>query len=482
MKKLIEKRRKFLKIFGILMFVAICAMSYFSAQGNTGKKIIGATMASTLFFAFPKELGLTDKEEKAFEIIGNALNSEMEKREKGYISETKFNENVNSLMQKFIKENGIDATKLKELEDALKAQGLKINEVTEKTIEEKFNLKNFVSKGFKEESVQSKLKVVASNTAGKVDVMEVKAVGNITTGSVTTTTSGNALLDLVNTSDVSDARFAATFIEQYATVTNTSNAVVPYADVVPKDGDVGFVGEAGSKAQVDFKLEVRYATPKKAAGHEILTTESVQDIPRMQSIAQNVLVKKYLLKRQYGILFGDGNGDNPTGVTTIAAAFNPASWTGEKIKQPNLLDVIRAAANQIYTSQSWADDVEFMPNVVFVNPADLAAFKGTKTTEGMYVFPQFNLGNETNLDGLVVIAKNKIPAGKILIGDFTKLNIVNYINYSVSVGWINDQFIKNLFTMVGEGRFFVYVKEYEKRAFIYDDIATIKAGILAENA
>lgn len=34
------------------------------------------------------------------------------------------------------------------------------------------------------------------------------------------------------------------------------------------------------------------------------------------------------------------------------------------------------------------------------------------------------------------------------MGDFMKLNIVDYVRYSVRIGWINDQFIKNLFTML----------------------------------
>jgi hypothetical protein len=36
-----------------------------------------------------------------------------------------------------------------------------------------------------------------------------------------------------------------------------------------------------------------------------------------------------------------------------------------------------------------------------------------------------------------------------------------------------------MFTMVGESRYFQFVKELDKQAFIYDDIATVQAAITA---
>ena len=64
-----------------------------------------------------------------------------------------------------------------------------------------------------------------------------------------------------------------------------------------------------------------------------------------------------------------------------------------------------------------------------------------------------------------------------MIGDFTRLNIINYIDYSIRLGWINDNLINNLVTMVGESRFFTVVRSLDQNAFIYDDIATITGAI-----
>jgi len=71
----------------------------------------------------------------------------------------------------------------------------------------------------------------------------------------------------------------------------------------------------------------------------------------------------------------------------------------------------------------------------------------------------------------------KIPAGKVFVADMSKLNVSNYVPYTVRIGWINDQLITNQFTMVGESRFHSFVKKLDEAAFIYDDIATIETAI-----
>lgn len=384
-----------------------------------------------------------------------------------------------------------DVLTKEELAEKLKGYG--ISEDTLKTITESINeharfieasknkhtdgttLKSIMKQAFSEEGLADKLKALYNSGSGTVDIT--KAVGTITTGNVTTDTGGNAILDYLNADSTEGIRLQTPFIEEFANVTRTSKPVYTYVDYIPGEGDIEFIAEGGTKPQLDLDVTVATATPVKAAGYEILTEESVTDIPRMESESRGLLFKKYLLKRQDGILFGDGVSPNPTGVTGIASAFNPATWTAAGIATPNLHDVIIACANQIYTTVSYTDDVEYYPNVAFVNPADFAALRVARDDNGQYLFPSFTLYNGQTIDGIRVIAKNKIPSGKILMGDFSKLNIVNYVDYSVRIGWINDQFIKNLFTMLGEGRFFTFVKSLDQRAFVYDDIATIVAAI-----
>lgn len=453
-----------------VMFLCLAVMLIFSGGAVVG----GAMLAAPLVVPTIKSATLSDAEGLASEL--NAAFGKMADGMKAAIAE-EFKEkgaiSLESLDTK-LKELGLEAETMAAINTVIEEHGVEI-EKSKGSVSKEDGLKGLINKAFAKEGLLDTIKELYDGKNGSVDIT--KAVANITTGSVSTDTGGNALLDMLNADEINDLRLNSPFIEDFATVTNTSKPVYTYADYLPKDGDVDFIAEGGEKPQLDLNVEIRTETPRKAAGYEILTEESITDIPRMESNARGGLLKKYLLRRQNGILFGDGIGANPLGVTNIASAFNPASWVGEKVQNPNLHDVMIAVANQIYTAQSYADDVEFYPNVAFVNPADFAALRVSKNANDNYIFPSFTLFNEKTIDGIRLISKNKIPAGKILMGDFKKLSIINYIAYSVRIGWINDQFIKNLFTLLGEGRFYVFVRNLEQRAFVYDDIANVITGI-----
>ena len=372
-----------------------------------------------------------------------------------------------------LKEAGADKEALKLINDILVKHGLEIEKGRGQN-GAKRGLFSKISEAFSKDGLLADIKK-AYDSNGVVEVF--KAVGNVATTNITTDSGGNALLDMLNADEINDIQLRTPFIEEFANVSGTNKPVYTYVDYLPGEGDIAFLAEGGAKPQLDLDVAVRTESPVKAAGYEILTEEAITDIPRMDYNARSLLFRKYLLKRQDGILFGDGLNNSPLGVTAIAAAFNPLSWTAPKIKSPNLYDVVVAIANQIYTTTAYTDDVEYFPNVAFVNPADFAGMKLAKDSNGQYLFPTITLLNGKEIDGIRIVAKNKIPAGKILMGDFTKLNIIDYIAYSVRMGWINDQFIKNLFTMLGEGRFYVFVKNLDQRAFVYDDIANVITGI-----
>lgn len=452
-----------------LIILVVAAAAFFS-----GDFVFGSLVMATPFVApIIKAESISDSSALATELnnvfskMTEAMKSaiEAEYKEKGAISLTDLDAKLKKL--------GIEDTTLKAVDDALKAHGLKLEQMQVSNTQ-KSGLKSMIKTAFSQTGLAESI-LKAFENHSQIDIT--KAVGTITTGQVTTDTGGNAIMDMLNADEIMDLRLSTPFIEEFANTGNTSKPVYSYVDYVPGEGDVNFIAEGNEKPQLDLDITVKTEAPVKAAGYEILTEESIQDIPRLESNARGLLFKKYLLKRQNGILFGDGIGANPLGITNIAAAFNPASWTGKKVKNPNLYDTIVAAANQIFTTVSYTDDVEYYPNVCFVNAGDFSAWKLEKDLQGGYLFPSVQMFNDQKLDGIRIVPKTKIPAGKILIGDFTKLNIIDYVAYSVRIGWINDQFIKNLFTMLGEGRFFVYVKNLDQRAFLYDDIDNIIAGI-----
>jgi len=384
---------------------------------------------------------------------------------------------------------GVKESTIKELNDAIVKQGEWMRKQETNQAGKNKDWKSNISKAWGADGVSEKIVKTFKSGSGRVNIIggedefENKVVGNITTANVTTDTGGNALLDLLNADDIAVMNLRDPWIEDYATVSRTAKPVYAYADYIPGEGDAAFVGEAGLKPQIDLDIAVRTITPKKVAAYEVMSEEAITDIPRLDSESKVLLLKRILLKRQNKILFGAGAGSDPIGVSTLATAWDAASWTGDKVTDVNLYDVIVAMANQIYNAHNYTDEAAYYPNLAVMNPADLAALKLKKNEFGMYLFPQFQLvgsqGQSINVDGITILPKRDIPTGKIMMGDFTKLRIINYIDYNVKMGYINDQLIYNLFTMLGESRFYTLIKTLDKKAFIYDDIADVVAGIQA---
>ena len=282
-------------------------------------------------------------------------------------------------------------------------------------------------------------------------------------------TSGNSVTTNVN--------LRTAFVETLTTTLPTTQASYAYTESVPKDGNFNFVAEGTAKPQVDFKFETRYASPVKCAGYIVLTEESVQDIPNLQSIASDYLRKKHDLKRQNGILFGDGISENPKGATLYGRTFVVGAMAGA-ITSPNFMDVVNAVITDIYSTHNYTDEMPYMANLVLVNPMDFfTQIVGAKDGFGRQLFPMASLMNKVTIGGVDIIPHYEIPVGKIFVADMSKYNTTNYIGYTIRIGWINDQMITNQFTMVGESRFHAFVKKLDEQAFVYDDIATIKEAI-----
>jgi HK97 family phage major capsid protein len=263
----------------------------------------------------------------------------------------------------------------------------------------------------------------------------------------------------------------------YATVSSTGKATMSYTELTPKDGDYTFVAEGAEKPPIDFKWENRFPTPYKIAAYEVLSEEVVTDVTRLESVAKEYLEKKHGLFKANKAYFGLGNGSEAKGATKYGRVFS-AGDMALKVVKPTFMDVVNAAVVDISTTHNYTDEMEYRANLVLVSPTDFFLnLVSAKDEQGRPLYPQAGLFKSVTIGGITIRPWSKIPAGKIFVADMKMMHIVNYIPFSIRIGWINDQFITNQFTMVGESRYFQYVKKLDEQAFIYDDFATIKTAI-----
>lgn len=321
-----------------------------------------------------------------------------------------------------------------------------------------------------------KIKSIYNQKAGVFEI-ELKSVGNITTATGVNTSPPN--ITGTQQAPLSNVNLRAANILGLTNQINTNLAAYPYTEATPKDGDAAFTAEGLPKTQIDLQWETNYAKPVKVAAWERLTQEAIEDVAGLQSVATDFLRKKHDLRKMRGILFGDGNVPNPKGATVYGRTFVAGAMAG-KVPTPNFMDVVNAAITDIYTTHNFQDETPYMANIVLINPVDFFLnIVSAKTADGVPLYPTAALFNQLNIGGVTILPEEMIPSGKIFVADMSKYNTTNYSPYRVQIGWVNDDFIKNQFVILGESRFHAFVKKLDEQAFIYDDITTIKDLIAA---
>lgn len=294
-----------------------------------------------------------------------------------------------------------------------------------------------------------------------------KAAEDITTGSGTINRTN---MNIDNDQSLSGGFNLANyqFVDNMVTVLSTNTESFPYTELKPKEGNFEWVAEGAEKPKIDFTWVTNYAKPIKVAAYEILTDEVVRDVPRMMSTAKDYLKRKHDISRSKKII-----------EIAIAEArtFNAGAMAA-KIVEPTFMDVVNAVVTDVYTVHAYEDEAHYIPNVVMINPMDFFInFVSAKDSEGKPLYPTASLFSSITIGGIKIIPTRLIPTGKLFVADMKYFNVTRWESYSVSIGWINDQFIHNKFTMLGESRMHAFIKEHQKGVFVYDDFDTVKTAI-----
>lgn len=344
---------------------------------------------------------------------------------------------------------------------------VKNNRVEVKSIEEQIGeqLKEYIS--VQKGSQMVDLKRACKESAGNKKVIElvINTKAAVTSGSVAPTF-GN----YVDTT-LSVEPKAQSVIRSFANVTTTAERSLTYAEFVPGEGDAEWVPEGGLKPSMSATLQEQVVKPGKVALTVKLTEETLSDLPQLVAEIRAEIINRIGLAEEIGILTGDGTNGKVKGIASVVPGF---SLTSLKIKHANTYDAIVAAYTQILS----VSKMSYRPNLVLINPIDYANMQTSKDLNGQYLRP-FRAGYEL-IPGLRVEASTAIAVGDIWIGDFNYLNIRDLWTLTIQFGWENDDFTRNLVTMVGEKRLMVYIKKQYQTAFVKDTINNIIAGITEE--
>lgn len=257
------------------------------------------------------------------------------------------------------------------------------------------------------------------------------------------------------------------FIEQYANTSTTSSANIVWVNMTNKEGNAAFIGEGTLKPLIDWEFATETSTAKKVAARTKVSTEMLEDIDFMAAAIENELRYEVDIKVDQQLLTGDGLTVNLKGITTYAGGY---VLTTIKTTTPNNFDAIRAVIGQQVS-------LNYNPTHVFINPIDGANMSLVKDSTGRPLSMEYMMNGE--IYRLKPIETNQIPVGSFLVADMSKFVIRNYKAFTVQYGWENDDFSKNLVSVIGERRLHAYVSANNVGAFTYAAFSTVKTAITA---
>jgi HK97 family phage major capsid protein len=255
-------------------------------------------------------------------------------------------------------------------------------------------------------------------------------------------------------------------IREISNVGSTTSKFVTYIqqtqNVTPGAEESLWVNEAGPKFNGQVKYEEISEEVKKIAAYIKVSKEMLADLAFVRSEINTELMEAIEQNIDFSLVNGAG-GVDLNGLLSSAPNFAAGTFAGT-IPGANIMDLIRIAKAQI-------EAANFVPTHVVLNPEDVAKIELTKTSTGEYTYPAFWDAN-MRVAGLVVVSSNNITAGTMIVGDFTKFNIKFREDMNMSVGYENDDFTRNMVTILCEARLVSYIKGNDVNAFVQSDIAT----------
>lgn len=259
-------------------------------------------------------------------------------------------------------------------------------------------------------------------------------------------------------------------IVEISNVGATSSKYVTYIQQTTQSS-TEFVAEAGTKANGQVSYTEVSVEVKKVAGFIKVSKEMLSDLAFVRSEINNDLMESVAQNIDSQLLNGTGVGASLNGVLASASAWSAGSFAGT-ITNATIIDVLRVAKAQI-------EGANFLPTHIVLNPADVAKIELSKTTTGEYTYPNFTEGMAPNmqLSGLMIVPSTNVAVGTFLVGDFSKFNVRMREGVNIQVGYENDDFARNMVSILAEARLASFVKANDVNAFVKGDIATAIAAL-----
>lgn len=418
------------------------------------------------FKSFLVSKGITEETFKTMDVeatagLYNEYNSLLGKK----IDELEANNATKSEMTTALDElKNAQLEQMKQMNEALKEMGLKIEASTEKS---------GTSKGDSLEEVVAKNKEAIAQL--KTDrsapwvKMTVKAVGTMLESA--NVSGGNVPVEQRLAGLNAIASRVPRLMDLVSRGRATSN-IISWVYQQGKEGAAGGTAEGATKNQIDFNLVVDSQAVVKRTAFIKVSTEMLDDIDFIQAEINNELLRELNKDIELTAYSGDGTAPAMKGVRTTATAFSAGDFA-LAIDNANEADVLVVAINQIAIAE------QPTPTAILMHPTDVAKLMVIKVsaTDKRYVDRLLMIAGQLSLDGIPIIKTTLVTAGTYLVGAFNLATLYDMGSISIEMGLDGNDWTKNLRTIIAEYRGAMVVKNNDRTAFVKGTFSTDKAAL-----
>lgn len=202
-------------------------------------------------------------------------------------------------------------------------------------------------------------------------------------------------------------------------------------------------GKLQEKPQSEITFESDTVAIETIAHYVIASRQILSDAPRLAQYINGRLVYGLNLVVDQQILYGDGTGQNFTGLM-VDPGVQDVGAAGSATAIDHIRDAITMAQEANY----------YNVNGLVMGPADWAEIEKAKGSDGHYIWVNVQNGGQPRLWRVPVVVSNAMQAGDFILGDFT-LGAAVYTREGVTVRTSEshaDYFVRNGVAVLAEER------------------------------
>jgi HK97 family phage major capsid protein len=240
----------------------------------------------------------------------------------------------------------------------------------------------------------------------------------------------------------------------------TSSNAIEYVEMSGFTNNAAPRAEGALAAQSDITFETKQTAVKTISHYIVATNNILADAGELQNIIDTQLLYGLQLEEEAQLLYGDGLGENLTGLMVQSGVQNLGIMGTSK----NRIEHVRSAFTKVRLAEMAATGL-------VMHPEDWEAIEMAKGTDGHYLWISINDGGVQRLFRVPVVDTTAIGVGEFLTGAFGMgAQLRDREQAGIRIGEPNDFFLRGKKAVMAEER--LALVTYRPEAFVKGSFAT----------